>query len=119
MDKEEVKEKVKTGLDSFVEKSKKLFGKAGNAVQKFSDDSVTRIEIKQFESKKKAEIKKLGQMALERFLADSNSTLSAGEDAVKTILENVKSFDAEIESRKSQLSEKEKETLKKEESEEE
>ena len=53
MDKDEIKEKLQSGLDKFLDSSKKALGKAGNAVQDFSDKSVIRIEKHQFEVKRR------------------------------------------------------------------
>ena len=55
MDSSEAKAKVKGVVDKVFEVSKEAIGKAGNAVQKFSDTSVIKIEIRQFESKLKAQ----------------------------------------------------------------
>ena len=103
MDKDEIKEKLQSGLDKFLDSSKKALGKAGNAVQDFSDKSVIRIEKHQFEVKKDDQIKKLGTLALERFLNDSSATLSAGEDAVVSILEEIRKLNDDIALREDKL----------------
>lgn len=103
MDKDEIKEKLQSGLDKFLDSSKKALGKAGNAVQDFSDKSVIRIEKHQFEVKKDDQIKKLGNLALERFLNDSSATLSAGEDAVVSILEEIRKLNDDIALREGKL----------------
>ena len=43
MDSNELKEKFKKGLDKVFNKSKSALGKAGNAVQNFSDKIVIKI----------------------------------------------------------------------------
>lgn len=103
MDKEEMKEKFKTGMDKFLESSKKALGKAGNAVQDFSDKSVIKIEQHQLEVKKDEQLKKLGRLAVEKFLDDDKAVLSAGEEAVVTILEEVRRLDSEIAIREEKL----------------
>lgn len=103
MDKSELKEKFRSGMDKVVASSKKAFQKTESAVQKFSEQSVIRIEIKQFESKRKDELKKLGQLALDKFISDDTAVLSASEEAVVAIIEAVKGFEKEIADRKQKL----------------
>lgn len=103
MDKDELKEKFKAGMDKVVASSKKAFAKTETAVRKISDQSVIRIEIRQFESKKKDEIRKLGQLALDKFINDASANLSASEEDVVKILETVKNCNSEIQSRQEKL----------------
>lgn len=103
MDKDELKEKFKAGMDKVVASSKKAFAKTETAVRKISDQSVIRIEIRQFESKKKDEIRKLGQLALDKFINDDSANLSASEEDVAKILETVKNCNSEIQSRQEKL----------------
>lgn len=109
MNKEELKEKFKTGLDKVVESSKVAFSKAGTAVQKFSEDSVTHIEIKQYESKKGDQFKKLGELAFEKFQNDDAAVMSASEEAVVAIINQIKEYDEEIAKRREMLAQQEKE----------
>ena len=53
MEMEEAKEKAKDVMDKVVVSSKDAFSKAGNAIQKFGDKSVLKIEIMQLKSKRK------------------------------------------------------------------
>lgn len=103
MDKDELKEKFKAGMDKVVASSKKAFAKTETAVRKISDQSVIRIEIRQFESKKKDEIRKLGQLALDKFINDNSAALSASEEDVVKIIETVKNCNSEIQSRQEKL----------------
>lgn len=103
MDKNEFKEKLKAGMDKVVASSKKAFQKTETAVRKLSDQSVIRIEIRQFESKKKDEIRKLGQLAFEKFITDNTSTLSAADEDVVKITGAIKEIEKEIQSRQEKL----------------
>lgn len=103
MDKNDFKEKFKAGMDKVVASSKKAFAKTESAVRKLSDQSVIRIEISQFESKKKDEIKKLGQLALDKFINDDTAKLSASEEEVVKIIETVKNYNKEIQTRQEKL----------------
>lgn len=103
MDKNELKEKLRAGMDKVVASSKKAFQKTETAVRKLSDQSVIRIEIRQFESKKKDEIKKLGELAFEKFTGDASATLSASDEKVTEILAAVKGMDLEIQTRQEKL----------------
>ncbi len=105
MEKDEFKEKVKSGFDKFVLSTKKAFGKAGNTVQDFSDKSVTLIEKKQFESKRDAQYKKLGAYAAEIFLAGERAEVSKDEEAVAAIMAEIVKFNAEIKTREDSLAE--------------
>ena len=102
MDKEEFKTKFKEGMDKVVSSSKKAFGKAGKAVQGFSDRSVILIEKKQLESKREAELKKLGALSADRFLRGETSLVS-DDEAVAPILEEIKRLDSEIKTREESL----------------
>ena len=102
MDKEEFKTKFKEGMDKVVSSSKKALGKAGMAVQGFSDKSVTLIEKKQLESKRDGEVKKLGALAAKCFLSGETSFSADGEE-VSSILEEIKRIDSEIKSREESL----------------
>lgn len=103
MDKNEFKEKLKAGMDKVVASSKKAFQKTETAVRKLSDQSVIRIEIRQFESKKKDEIRKLGQLAFEKFITDNTSTLSAADEDIVKITGAIKEIEKEIQSRQEKL----------------
>ncbi len=103
MDKNELKEKLKAGLDKLVASSKKAFQKTETAVRKLSDQSVIRIEIRQFESKKKDEILNLGQLAFEKFTADNTSSLSAADENVQKITASIKEIEKEIQTRQEKL----------------
>ncbi len=103
MDKNEFKEKLKAGMDKVVASSKKAFQKTETAVRKLSDQSVIRIEIRQFESKKKDEIRKLGQLAFEKFITDNTATLSATDEDIVKITGAIKEIEKEIQSRQEKL----------------
>lgn len=103
MDKNEIKEKLKAGMDKVVASSKKAFQKTETAVRKLSDQSVIRIEIRQFESKKKDEIRSLGQLAFEKFSADPNVSLSASDAEVSKIISAIKEIEKEIQLRQEKL----------------
>ena len=67
MEMEEAKEKAKDVMDKVVVSSKDAFSKAGNAIQKFGDKSVLKIEIMQLKSKRKNAVSKLGVYAEKKF----------------------------------------------------
>lgn len=94
---------MKTKLKNFISKSsdvtKSAFSKASNAVQKFSDKSVLKIEIKQMESKKEKLFTKIGKH-LSSVLAHENVDLmnlqSSNDEKISTLVEEIKTFQAEI-----------------------
>ena len=94
---------MKTKLKNFISKSsdvtKSAFSKASNAVQKFSDKSVLKIEIKQMESKKEKLFTKIGKH-LSSVLSNENVDLmnlqNSNDEKISTLLEEIKTFQAEI-----------------------
>lgn len=94
---------MKTKLKNFISKSsdvtKSAFSKASNAVQKFSDKSVLKIEIKQMESKKEKLFTKIGKH-LSSVLAHENVDLmnlqNSNDEKITTLVEEIKTFQAEI-----------------------
>ena len=104
MSKDEFKTKFKDALDKFVQSSKKAFGKAGNAVQDFSDKSVTRIEKKQFESKRDAQYTKLGKIVADALIENPSAKIDFSGEEILSMIEDIKTFSAEIKSREEVLS---------------
>ena len=94
---------MKTKLKNFISKSsdvtKSAFSKASNAVQKFSDKSVLKIEIKQMESKKEKLFTKIGKH-LSSVLSNENVDLmnlqNSNDEKISTLIEEIKTFQAEI-----------------------
>lgn len=103
MNTSEFKEKVRDGVGKVVESSKKAIGRAGEAVQDFSDKSVIRIEKHQFESKREAVYVRLGTIVAEKLLSDNSATVSAGEEEIAALLQEIAAFNAEIARREAQL----------------
>ena len=96
-------DEMKTKLKNFISKSsvvtKSAFSKASNAVQKFSDKSVLKIEIKQMESKKEKLFTKIGKH-LSSVLSNENVDLmnlqNSNDEKISTLVEEIKTFQAEI-----------------------
>lgn len=105
MDKEDLKEKFKTGVDKVVSSSRKAIDKASAAMQDFSDKSVIKIEKHQFEAKLDGEYKILGKLVEERFSNDENAIVSVNDEDVIPIMERIKQFKDEIEIRNKKLEE--------------
>ena len=90
-------------MKNFISKSsdvtKSAFSKASNAVQKFSDKSVLKIEIKQMESKKEKLFTKIGKH-LSSVLSNENVDLmnlqNSNDEKISTLIEEIKTFQAEI-----------------------
>lgn len=98
----------------FVESVKKFFGKsaqasknaavkAGTAIQNFSDKSVVKIEIKQFENKKKNCYSELGKYVADSFMVQEKKTLKSTDEEVKKILAEINKCDEEIKKRQNAL----------------
>ena len=102
MDSTETKAKVKGVVDKVFEASKEALGKAGSAVQKFSDKSVTKIEIRQFESKLKNQKAKLGEIVA-KALEDNQTQLELNTAEIDTIAQEIDRLKKEIKTRKDSL----------------
>lgn len=83
--------------------SKNVAKKAGSAIQDFSDKSVVKIEIKQFESKKKAKYSELGKYVAESFTTGEKKTLKNTDETVSKILEEIQNYEKEIQKRQNAL----------------
>lgn len=99
MDSDEMKTKLKNFISKSSDVTKSAFSKASNAVQKFSDKSVLKIEIKQMESKKEKLFTKIGKH-LSSILANENVDLmnlqNSNDEKITTLIEEIKTFQAEI-----------------------
>ena len=103
MDKNEFKEKVRDGMDKFIESSKKVLGAAGNAVQDFSDKSVVRIEKSQLESKLHEQYRKFGEYVADILIADSSASINTSDSKVSEFLAEINNISKEIELRSNLL----------------
>ena len=99
MDTDEMKTKLKNFISKSSDVTKSAFSKASNAVQKFSDKSVLKIEIKQMESKKEKLFTKIGKH-LSSVLVHENVDLmnlqNSNDEKITTLVEEIKTFQAEI-----------------------
>lgn len=99
MDTDEMKTKLKNFISKSSDVTKSAFTKASNAVQKFSDKSVLKIEIKQMESKKEKLFTKIGKH-LSSVLSNENVDLmnlqNLNDEKISTLVEEIKTFQAEI-----------------------
>lgn len=99
MDTDEMKTKLKNFISKSSDVTKSAFSKASNAVQKFSDKSVLKIEIKQMESKKEKLFTKIGKH-LSSVLTNENVDLmnlqNSNDEKITTLIEEIKTFQAEI-----------------------
>lgn len=106
MDKKDFKEKMRDGMDKFLESSKKVLGAAGSAVQDFSDKSVIRIEKSQLESKLHEQYRKLGEYAAGILSADASASIGMGDSKVSEFLSEINNISKEIEVRSNLLKKK-------------
>ena len=99
MDTDEMKTKLKNFISKSSDVTKSAFSKASNAVQKFSDKSVLKIEIKQMESKKEKLFTKIGKH-LSSVLSNENVDLmnlqNSNDEKISTLVEEIKTFQAKI-----------------------
>lgn len=94
----------KNAIDKSLEVSKKALDKAGAVVQDFSDKSVVRIEIHQFESKRDEQIRILGKKTADKLIKDGQESISSGDADILPIITEIKRINNEIEKREVILS---------------
>lgn len=99
----DILDKVKEYLDKGMEVSKEALSKAGDAVQDFSDKSVTRIEVRQLASRRSKEYRSLGQVVCQLFRDDPAASLAADDSRISGILQEIRRLDKEIERREESL----------------
>lgn len=96
-------DKMKEYLDKGVEVSKDALSKAGDAVQDFSDKSVTKIEARQLVSRRNREVRALGQAVRQFFEENPAASLSADNGAICGILQEIDRLEKEIADREESL----------------
>ncbi len=107
---------LKKYVDKGIEVSKTALGKASDAVSRFGDQSVVRVEKAQFESRQKQNFHRLGEVVYALFTEQDKKQLSRENEAIKDLLEAINNTKAEIEKRENLLkTEKSEETEKKDE----
>lgn len=99
-----LKENLQNYLKKGVQASKEAFSKAENAVTKFGDESVLKIEKKQFQAKLGKEIASLGQDALDSF--EKNIQILSDKEPFLSRLNTIKNLKAEIQQREELLNAK-------------
>ena len=80
--------KAKELFDRGISASKKAFGVAGEAVQDFSDKSVTTIEKKQLEAKVKKQYTLLGEIAAKQLSKKGAAVTTDDEKVLRELIEN-------------------------------
>jgi hypothetical protein len=93
----------KNAIDKSLEVSKKALDKAGAVVQDFSDKSVVRIEIHQFESKRDEQLRILGKKTADKIIKDGQESVSAGDADILPVIAEIKRINKEIEKREAVL----------------
>ena len=87
--------KAKELFDRGISASKKAFGVAGEAVQDFSDKSVTTIEKKQLEAKVKKQYTLLGEIAAKQ-LSKKGAAVTTDDEKVCAIMKEIARLNKEI-----------------------
>ena len=100
---DDIKHYVELGLNA----SKDALSRAGDAVTKFGDESVTRIEKKQFESKLRNEVLEIGYSVLKAFEEDNKDSLSKNDEEIASRIQNIKKIREEIDRREAILTREE------------
>jgi len=99
---------MKDYLDKGVEVSKDAISKAGEKVADFGEKSVVRIEISQLESKAQKELLALGTLIYEKLSVKGEASVEKSDSEITSALAVIDKLRAEIESRKSELDESQK-----------
>ncbi len=100
--------RMKDYLDKGVEVSKDAISKAGEKVADFGGKSVVRIEISQLESKAQKELLTLGTLIYEKLAIKGALSVEKSDVEIASALAVIDKLRAEIESRKAELDEAQK-----------
>ncbi|MCR5172137.1 MAG: hypothetical protein K6B73_04665 [Treponema sp.] len=96
---DDIKHYVELGVNA----SKDALSRAGDAVTKFGDESVIRLEKKQFESKLRNEVLEIGYSVLKAFEEDNKETLTKDDEEIAVKIQNIKKYREEIAKREAIL----------------
>lgn len=96
-------DKMKEYLDKGVEVSKDALSKAGDAVQDFSEKSVTKIETRQLQSRQNKEYRALGLAVYQFFEENSSGSLSSTDSRIAGFIQEIQRLTKEIERREEAL----------------
>lgn len=110
-------DKVKEYLDKGIEASKDAFtkgmdlskkalSKASDAVQDFGDKSVIRMERHQAEQKRNELIRELGNLAVDCFIKNQETSLNIDDEKVAVVIKEITRLNGEIERRTEVLNNK-------------
>ena len=97
------KDEIQKYLEIGMRSSKEVISKAGEAVSKFGDESVIRVEKYQFQNQLKQEISSLGLDVLKAFEDEHKESISAGDEEIASHIEKIKNIRAEIARKEEQL----------------
>lgn len=101
-----VKEKFQEYSEKFVENSKQGLKKAGKAISKFGDDSITRIEKHQYENQLKEEFQALGEL-LFNFVNENPQKYDLAETPLQEKIAKITEIKNEIKAKENLLKKKE------------
>ncbi|WP_149554973.1 hypothetical protein [Treponema pectinovorum] len=102
----ELKEEMKKYFEKGVKTSKRAFTKASEAVSRFSDESVIRLEKHQLQAKLKEEKLELAEQVLKLFENSDKKTISKADETLTPILQNINEIKEKIANLESQLEKK-------------
>lgn len=102
----ELKEEMKKYFEKGVQSSKEALSKAGEAVSRFSDESVVRIEKHQLQGKLKEDMQTLAAQVLKLFEEDDKKTISKADESLSPILNAIKETKEKIATLEEQLAKK-------------
>lgn len=97
-------ERMKKTLDRGVEASREFLGRAGDTAKDLSEKGVLRLEIRELEGRGKKEFARLGQLVFDHFVKQDKSSITAKNQEVTEILNELKSIEDEIAIRENKLS---------------
>ena len=98
-----IKEEVEDVVEKGIEYSKFSLQKAYQAVSRFGDESVFRIEIKRLEKKLEVLKGELGQVVYSKFDDKKRKTINRSDPEISLLLAAIDDTRQEIESRRQEL----------------
>jgi ubiquinone biosynthesis protein UbiJ len=101
----DILERMKQALDKSVEASKDFFGKAGETAKDLSAKGVLRLEIRELEGRAKKELSKLGHLVYDQIAVQEKASVTAKNQEMSAIIDEISHIKDEIQKRESKLSE--------------
>ena len=98
------RDRMKNVLEKSVELSKDFISKASDTAKDLSEKGVLHLEIRELEGRAKKEFFKLGHHVYEQFIREGKASITAKNQELAAIMEEISHIEEEIDKRENILS---------------